>query len=195
MPKLRIPTSFTAGRRITFGEALAVVATPVLTKGATVGAGGAFGAGSVFWVLTAVDADGGESVASNEVTAVLVADGSQVLDWVAVPGASYKLYRGTVEGSWTKRVAVIAEGVTTYTDLGNPGTSANPPTVATTSGESIWYNLGDVIPNATVKAIKHVSALLSRRWIIPNWDFHYRKTLSTTPTPTDVSPPSVRKAI
>lgn len=53
------------------------------------------------------------------------------------------------------------------------------------------YAAGATISNATVKAIKHVGALLSNRDIIPNVDPHYRKGKVKTPTPTDM--PAVRR--
>lgn len=56
------------------------------------------------------------------------------------------------------------------------------------------YQPGDAIPNATVKAIKHLSALLSRRFIIPNLDPYRRRTKLSTPTPTDIQV-TVRKTL
>jgi hypothetical protein len=56
------------------------------------------------------------------------------------------------------------------------------------------YTKGQTIPNATVKAQKALSRLLSRRFIIPDKDPHGRKTKLRTPTPTDVNP-SFRKAL
>ena len=56
------------------------------------------------------------------------------------------------------------------------------------------YNPGDTIPNAVVKGLKDLSALLSNREIIPNVDPHSRRTKVSTPTPTDV-PPVVRKSM
>ena len=193
MPAIRIPTSFTAGRRIALGEVQAALAPPVLTKGATAGVGGTFTAGSVFWAITSVDLDG-ESLASAEVTTVMTATSTQDFTWAAVPGVTgYKLYRGTATGVYTKRVVSLGL-VTAYTDLGNPGTAASPPIVDTTGGVK-FYETGDNIPVASLRKIRNLSSLLSRRWIIPNMDLHYRKTKPRTPTPTDLSPASVRKAL
>jgi hypothetical protein len=180
------PSSFTAGRRISFGEGQVALTTPTLTLGATTGTGGTFTAGPVFWVLTATDADG-ETIKSNQVTATLAATSKQVLTWVAVPNATgYKIYRGTATGVHNKRVVTLGVA-TTYTDLGNPGTSATPPTVGGTVGPVVVYNPGDTIPKATVKAIRNLSSLLSNRSIIPNVDPHHRRNLPATPTPTDAS--------
>lgn len=180
------PVSFTAGRYISLGVSQVALVPPVLTKGVTAGAGGTFTAGSVFWVLTAVDADG-ESLKSNEVTSVMTATSTQIFTWAAVTGATgYKLYRGTATGVYNKRVVALGL-VTTYTDLGNAGTSASPPAVATDVGV-VRYAPGDAIPNAVVKGIKHLGALLGNRSIIPNLDPFHRKGKSKTPTPTDLSP-------
>jgi hypothetical protein len=168
----------------------------VLVKGTTSGTGGTFTAGSVFWVVTATDGEGNETVKSNEVTAVMAATSSQALSWAVVPGATgYKIYRGTATGVYNKRVVAISDGATvTYSDLGNAGTSASPPVTGTSTDAVKEYAKGDVIPNATVKNLKNASALLSRRWIIPNFDPFFRKTKLTTPTPTDVSS-NTRKAL
>lgn len=48
----------------------------------------------------------------------------------------------------------------------------------------VTYERGDAIPNAQVKGLKKLSALLSHRWIIPNRDPAFRKTLPHVPTPT-----------
>jgi hypothetical protein len=57
------------------------------------------------------------------------------------------------------------------------------------------YNPGDVIPNATVKGLKHLSSLLSNRSIVPNVDLWRRtKTRLRYGQPTDVSP-VVRRAL
>ena len=181
------PASFTARRRISFGELQVAMVPPALVKGATAGTGGTFGAGSAYWVLTATDADG-ETLKSNEITSVMTATSTQALTWAAVTGATgYKLYRGiTVSGTYTTLVAALGL-VTAYTDLGNAGTVASPPLVAT-DVVPIVYAAGAAIPNTTIKKLTRLSALLSSRAIIPGTDLFNRKTKLSTPTPTDMSP-------
>lgn len=105
-----------------------ILATPVLTKGA-VGTGGSRAAGTYFWKVVATDANGG--VASNEVTATLLLNGTQALSWVAVPNStSYKVYRGTVTN--TENVLVVTTTGLTYTDAGAAGTAGTPVTSNTT---------------------------------------------------------------
>jgi hypothetical protein len=107
------------------------VAAPVLTKGATNATGGTFGAGTFYWKLTAVTGYG-ETAGSNEVSATLVATGSQVLSWAAVPGATlYRLYRGTAAGAENVLVTTVTAAVLTYTDTGSAGTAQTVPAAST----------------------------------------------------------------
>lgn len=48
----------------------------------------------------------------------------------------------------------------------------------------VTYAKGAVIPNSAVKGLRRLSSLLSRRWIIPNRDPHFRQTKPHVPTPT-----------
>lgn len=89
--------------------------------------GGTFAAGTYFWVVTAVNANG-ETIKSNEVQAVLTGSTSSVaLTWNAVDGATgYNVYRGT---STTNENKLITTATTnTYTDTGSAGTTATLPT-------------------------------------------------------------------
>lgn len=105
------------------------LAAPVLVKGTTSTSGGTFGAGTFFWKVTAVDGIG-ETAGSNEVTATLVATGSQALSWAAVPGAQvYRVYRGTSAGAENVLVATVS--TLSYIDTGSAGTAKTVPTVST----------------------------------------------------------------
>lgn len=107
------------------------LAAPVLTLGATGTTGGTFGAGTFYWKVTAVTGYG-ETTGSNEVTATLVATGTQALSWAAVPGAQlYKVYRGTAAGAENTLVATVGAGTTSHIDTGTAGTAATVPTVST----------------------------------------------------------------
>lgn len=53
------------------------------------------------------------------------------------------------------------------------------------------YAPGDTVPLATVKACKDLSALVSKRILVPDVDPWQRRTPVDTPTPTDF-PASVR---
>lgn len=108
----------------------ALVAVPVLSLGATGTAGGTFAAGAYFWKLTALNA-AGETAGSVEVTATLVLNGTQVLNWAAVPGATgYRVYRGVRAGEENALITTLG-AVTTYTDTGTAGTSAVLPVTNT----------------------------------------------------------------
>lgn len=109
------------------------VAAPVLVKGATGTSGGTFGAGTFFWKVTAVDGNG-ETAGSNEVTATLVATGTQALSWAAVPGAQlYRIYRGTASNAQNTLVGTVS--ALAFLDTGAAGTAKAVPTVST-SGDA-----------------------------------------------------------
>jgi hypothetical protein len=104
----------------------APVAASVASLGTTAASGGTFAAGTYFWKVAAVT-PGGDTAASNEVTAALVLNGTQVLNWTAVAGATgYKVYRGTVAGA--ENILVTTTGnVLTYTDTGTAGSASTVP--------------------------------------------------------------------
>lgn len=118
---------------VTTTAGAAALAAPVVTLGATATTGGTFAAGSYFWKLTATNANG-ETIGSNEVTATLALNGTQIINWTAISGATgYKLYRGTSAGGQDKLITTISSGATvTYTDTGAAGTAATVPTSNTT---------------------------------------------------------------
>lgn len=90
------------------------------------GVGGTLAAGTYYWVVTAVNANG-ETPPSNEVTATVTGTTSSVaLSWAAQTGAtSYNIYRGTAAGAESALVGT-ATG-TSYTDTGSAGSAATPP--------------------------------------------------------------------
>lgn len=93
------------------------LASPVITKGAVANTGD-FAAGTYFWKLTAINAHG-ETLGSNEVTATLIADDQQIINWSAITGATgYILYRGIAAGAEDTLVATLG-AVVTYTDTGD----------------------------------------------------------------------------
>ena len=94
--------------------------------------GGTLAAGTYFWVVTAITADG-ETKASNEVTATLTGTtSSAALTWTLPAGATgAKVYRGTAAGAEGTLVATLG-AVSTYTDAGAVGTSATPPATDST---------------------------------------------------------------
>lgn len=70
-----VPASNTAG-----------VSAPTVTLGTTATTGGTFAAGTYYWKVTAITS-GGETIGSNEVSATLAANGTQVLNWSAIINA------------------------------------------------------------------------------------------------------------
>ena len=104
---------------------------PSTLSGVSSSTGGTFTAGTYYWKITAVTANG-ESTAGNEITATLTGStSSDALTWTQVTGATgYKVYRGTTSGGQNILVTTIGSGSTvTYTDTGTAGTSATAPVV------------------------------------------------------------------
>lgn len=127
-------TLATHGAVYTTAPGTALVA-PTISLGTTASSGGTFTAATYYWKLTAIN-DQGETVGSNEVSATLVANGTQVINWSAIGGATgYKLYRGTSAGGQNVLVTTLGK-VLTYTDTGTAGTSATVPTSNTSGGDN-----------------------------------------------------------
>jgi hypothetical protein len=81
------------------------------------GTGGTLPAATYWYVVTAIAADGFETVVSNEVTATVAGATSKVtLNWTAYAGATgYRVYRGVAAGVETQ-LASVAAGTLTYVD-------------------------------------------------------------------------------
>lgn len=139
---------------------------------ATIQAGGSLGAQTNYYVVTALDGAGGETLASSEVSGVTDGVGTRTVQitWAPVPGnAGYRVYHGTTSGSQTKYYSV-AEDTEIYTDDGmGSSTSTLPPTEQTaltvkinSSGDS-WFlsdtdypyyvGFGTATPDATVDIV------------------------------------------
>lgn len=102
----------------------------------TVGTGQSLAAGTYYYVVTALNATG-ETTASNEVSAVVSADGSVLLTWAWLDGATkYNVYRGTAAGSENVRIATgcpqpLSIGNVFFLDTGASPTAGTPPSVST----------------------------------------------------------------
>jgi hypothetical protein len=111
---------------------------PALTLGATNASGGTFAAGTYFWTVTATNRSG-ETIGSNQVTATLVLNGTQVLNWTAVTGATgYRIYRGpgSLMNTWVASVGAVL----TYTDTGTSVYGSCPPAVNTTGNIGLHFH-------------------------------------------------------
>ncbi|KLO31578.1 hypothetical protein ABW16_01705 [Mycolicibacter heraklionensis] len=100
-----------------------------LTLVGTANTGGVLPAGSRYWVITAVDANG-ETTASNEVSATWAdANGLAQLAWPRVPNATaIKVYAGTESGQENKLLVTLGPSVVSFTDDGRAAaTTASPP--------------------------------------------------------------------
>jgi len=102
-----------------------------LTAGTVAAVSTATTSAPYFWKVTATNTNG-ETLGSNEVTANIFPNGTQVLTWAAVPGATgYKVYRGTTTGAENTLVTTLGN-VAAYTDTGTVGVAMTPPTTNTT---------------------------------------------------------------
>lgn len=103
--------------------------------------GGTLAAGTYYYVVTAVNANG-ETTSSNEVSATVAGSTSSVqLVWQAVGSGSfgpthYKVYRGTTAGGENKLIATLGPTTFTFTDTNITGTTATPPT---SDGASVQF--------------------------------------------------------
>jgi hypothetical protein len=91
------------------------------------GSTGTLPAGTYFYVVTALDNVGGETIQSNEVSATVTLGQTVALEWYIVPNAvSYNVYRGTTSGGLSLLIAsglpvsqpVLGTATVSYTDTG-----------------------------------------------------------------------------
>jgi hypothetical protein len=137
------------------GTPTAGVAAPTITLGTTATTGGTFAAATYFWKVTTLTAFG-ETTGSNELTAAIAANGTQVINWTALTNATgYKVYRGSATNTENILVATLGT-VVTYTDTGIAGTSTAIPT-SNTSAAYFWKitaknSAGESLPSNEVSA-------------------------------------------
>lgn len=94
-------------------------------------AGGTFAGGTYYWVVTAVDGDTGETVASNEISVAVTANNKVSIAWnVSTNAVGYNIYRGTSAGA-EKFVARVTSA--SYVDTGTATTTQAVPTSNTTA--------------------------------------------------------------
>jgi hypothetical protein len=132
-PATATPPQYTAGKcKQDKGTSIANPTGLAVTAHAT---GGTLPAGATFWVVTALGANGGETAASNEVTATLTGTTSSAdLTWPALTGSGgFNVYRGAAAGAEDILVATLGASALSYTDTGAAGTSHSPPATNTAS--------------------------------------------------------------
>ncbi len=121
---------------------LAAPASPSATKVA----GGSLTAGSYFYKITAINANG-ETLPSTEVTATTETTNLRInLAWTAVTGAtSYRIYRGTSSGAENM---YFTSSTNSYSDISaTAGTTAVVPTVGTASqGDPVEVSTDTYVP-------------------------------------------------
>lgn len=149
-------TSVLVPGSVAAAAAVAGISAPTITLGTTATTGGTFAAATYYWKVTATTAAFGQTAGSNEISAAIAANGTQVINWTAITNATgFKVYRGTAAGAENVLVATLGS-VTTYTDTGTAGTSVTVPTT-NASGTFYWKitaknGSGESMPSAEVSA-------------------------------------------
>lgn len=104
------------------------LAPPVQAALATA-AGGSLAAATYYYKVTAVDAKGKESLASNEQNIVTALNNKNTVTWAVVPGAvSYRVYRGTAAGAENVVFLVPGGATVSLVDTGALTTGASAAT-------------------------------------------------------------------
>lgn len=104
-----------------FATAQTTWAPPANLTATAVATGGTFAANTYYWKVVAITS-GGDTIGSNEATAVIVNNGSANLAWTATPGATgYRVYRATSTGGQITSPALVASigNVLVYVDTGS----------------------------------------------------------------------------
>jgi hypothetical protein len=98
---------------------------PTTLAGSTSTTGGTLSANTRYYVVTAIDAYGGETLVSNEVSITSTgATSSNSLTWDAYAGAvSYRIYRGTASGAQN---LFFTSATNSFTDTGGASTNGYP---------------------------------------------------------------------
>jgi hypothetical protein len=121
-------SALTVGPNKNLAIEIGQVGAPGLVAATT---GGTKVSGTNYYVITAIDADGGETRAGIEASVVVTGpQGSVALTWTAPFGAtsvaSYRIYNGTTPSGENK---YFTSTTTSFTDTGAAGTAGTPPTV------------------------------------------------------------------
>lgn len=101
----------------------------------TAGTGGSMAAGTYYYVITAIDPDGLESLQSPEKSVTVVANGKATIDFTYVGyqpsgSVSIKIYRSTVSGTYTTPSYIAtATSANTYVDTSASPSAGQPPTI------------------------------------------------------------------
>jgi hypothetical protein len=129
---------------------------PAALIGIRLATGGTLAAGTYYYVVTAVNANG-ETTVSNEVSVPATGTTSSVtLNWQPAGSGNfgptgYRIYRGTAAGGENALIGTVAGTVLTFTDTGAAGSVATPPT---SSGASVQFpvwvpvSVSQVLPGA-----------------------------------------------
>jgi hypothetical protein len=139
----------TAGFQVGYGVAEVIELGTISTISSATANTGTLAANTYYYTVTAMDEAGGETLADTE--EFLAVDGilqtSIILSWTDVERAfKYRIYKGTVSGTYTEYFDVSAD-TPTYTDDGTVGTAGSPLTIPTAF--SVTLNTGGLAIGAS----------------------------------------------
>src|SRR5712692_2063170 len=111
--------------------ALAAPAVPTIA-GLNVTGGSLVVGQTYYYVITALDLVGGETLHSTQASyTILSGQNATQVSWTTVAGAAgYRIYRGTTSGTWNL-FYVVGPNATSFTDTGAAAASGSPPASAT----------------------------------------------------------------
>ncbi len=129
----------TVANKILNGLTISPLTTPAAPTGTITLGTGSIGAGTYYYVITALDVQG-ETVKGTQSTGqVLASTGEVALTWTAITGAtSYKVYRSTTSGTYTTPAYIANPTANSYTDTAASASSGAPP--ATDSSGTLTLN-------------------------------------------------------
>lgn len=179
---LRADASDSSALVLACDAGLIPAAVPVQNTPTTATTGGTLGAGTYFYVVTAITPKG-ETDKSAETSITTIGGTSTVtVSWNAYPGAtSYKVYRGTTSlGEDT--LYTVAATATSLVDTGIGGISPSSPPSSVTPIVSSFDGLGQVM----MQRVEHMHILLGTQTAAGAWRYysvHDYMALTATPKP------------
>ena len=128
---LTIGSNTSAGNNQTFAIELGRPSAPAGTPS---GSGGSMATGTYYYIITALDEAGGQTIKGLQSSGVAVTGptGSVALSWTAITGAvSYKVYRTTTSGTYTTPAYIANPTTSPYTDVAASPSAGAPPAATT----------------------------------------------------------------
>ena len=177
---LRADASDSSALVLACDAGLIPAAVPVQNTPTTAATGGVLGAGTYYYIVTAITSKGETGKSAETSITTTGATSTVTVSWNAYPGAtSYKIYRGTTsQGEDTVFTAAAAATSLVDIGLGAPGT----PPASVTPIVSSFDGLGQVV----MQRVEHMHILLGTQTAAGAWQYysvHDYMALTATPKP------------